>query len=664
MSSSSSSSESTTSALSTLERWTATLAARDIAFDYVGTQRRLEFGEQWTAFIGAARSLTGQSCVPHDNSAQALERFLKVMKKIHANKEEFKFLLFWALRDSLGELCQPKVSRFQAKKRKAKNGSPVSVKDSTGDAVTITAGGPIMLKNCNVGFVPEVSRRQELKLPNNYGWSTRGPPDLACIVFGDALDVAACVELQVSHEAYKLNVGQIPALAHHAPQSLLYAMDVHHCLTRRGHLVESIPAIVLAAKSKKNAICEDRLCCMEASFNIPQHLGGTFEYRIEQCIRFPCRNDDAQADALYEQALAIFVHTLRFGLINAKAVQENKKRDMAAASLCCSLPRADLLLLASPIPGAQPSVRGLKISQGELYAFKGVNKSVEQWINIVCGKREKEEGYELIEEELVLIFDGSRAILDDCIVKVSCSTVHKQLVPARETWQALEYIEHEGTVARDAIAKVLLACAHVSRQCLVVVMKDLGAADKPDDWAGFSKLVRTALLPLAGLGVVHTDIRFDPKKRLFCNIVEDKHSGEWQIIDFESLVILRGAKAVRVLQKYAVSVPSFRQPASSFTFLHWQVLWVAYVLWASTTNQKFVEAKTFVETYSSSDQGDFLQFNDWMGSGLPAFPTLRDNVLNGDMIRLTLEFFDCAFSSGTSTGAHVDDQPRGRGQCF
>jgi hypothetical protein len=125
----------------------AALAARKIRFDRVGTAMigalppPLDFAEQWRMFIQAAKALTGQSLVTHDNEAQALTRFLKVMKKIHGSKQEFRCLLFWALRDSLGDLCVPtEVDRYQEKKRKANDGGAVAKSDN-GDEILMTDGG-------------------------------------------------------------------------------------------------------------------------------------------------------------------------------------------------------------------------------------------------------------------------------------------------------------------------------------------------------------------------------------------------------------------------------------------------------------------------------------------------------------------------------------------
>jgi hypothetical protein len=263
----------------------ASLGSRNIAFDAVAAMRLqdtppvpLEFHEQWTTFIEAVKALTGpvvsgRRSVPHDNVEQALNRFLKVMKKLYGNEEEFKLSLFWALRESLGELCR--VPKSKAKKRKSSNQDE--------DPVAETGGGTIMLQNCDVGFVTGVARDDILKFPINYAVSSGSRFDLACIVFGRvSSDVTACVGLKVGHSAcmdYEHSVHG-PALSYdHAPlgRSLWLALDVLHCLARRGFLMATpmcIPVLVLAAKAKSEHGSEDRLCCMEGCLKIPEQLGG------------------------------------------------------------------------------------------------------------------------------------------------------------------------------------------------------------------------------------------------------------------------------------------------------------------------------------------------------------------------------------------------------
>jgi hypothetical protein len=215
------------SSSSNLENTAAALAARKIRFDRCGTAMigasppPLDFAKQWNKFVQAAKALTGQSLGTHDNEAQALTRFLKVMKKIHGSEQELQLLLFWALRDSLGDLCVPtEVDRYQEKKRKANDGSAVAKSDN-GDEIPTTDGGPIMLNNCHVGFASKVSRQDVLKFPQDYGIAKSSKPDLACIVHGqgdsDASDVTAFVELKTSDSACQDYKFKLDLTSLHAP---------------------------------------------------------------------------------------------------------------------------------------------------------------------------------------------------------------------------------------------------------------------------------------------------------------------------------------------------------------------------------------------------------------------------------------------------------------
>jgi hypothetical protein len=220
------------------------------------------------------------------------------------------------------------------------------------------------------------------------------------------------------------------------------------------------------------------------------------------------------------------------------------------------------------------------------------------------------------------------------------------LVPAYENWAALERVQAVPGL-KEELGKVQLACARFSDQCLVTVMRNLGGADRPLlDWAAFSKLVRSVLLPMASVGVVHADIRFDRKTWRFCNILVDEkadQSSELRIIDFESLVVLRGASAAHVLQEYAISVPFFCTE-SAYTFVLWLVLWVAYVLCPTTTRRNLVPAGVFVAKFSQSAGGRFCEFNDWIGGRLGKLPAYRETTQNSNVIMRTLEVFDRVFN--------------------
>jgi hypothetical protein len=223
-----------------------------------------------------------------------------------------------------------------------------------------------------------------------------------------------------------------------------------------------------------------------------------------------------------------------------------------------------------------------------------------------------------IEKQDFIVFDGSPVDGADCIIKVCSETVHNSLVLPMDNWSALEEIKRMATPQLKAeLGKTVLACAFASRRCTVTLMKMLSSWDNEPQrnscapstfaspllcWEAFIKLVRSVLLPLANIDVVHTDIRFDPRKKCFCNIVVDAEASqprEFRLIDFESLVILRQMDRIE-LQDYAISLGHFRGHCSPHEFVFWQVLWMAYVWCPMTTSDTLVIAEDFVDHFFST----------------------------------------------------------------
>jgi hypothetical protein len=684
----------------------AALVARGLYFNALESFHRqkrpvsIDFHGEWQEFIGAVKDLTGLPSAHHDGANEALSRFLLVISQVYGKENDFKISLLIALRESLGGFCEEtRIYRSetssatkQLSKSRGVDMPPMSEVTGVASNATrlmasrFTTGegleeqkacsqpkerAPIRLKGCDVGF-SELSQFQDLNLLCDYGIATSSKHHLATVVFGqDVFDVTATVELKLSSSTcVKLDpYGPDPDLTStHASlgQALSHAFDVWYCLARRGvkagtpyQSSVSLPAVVLAA-SKQAEVDETLLCCTEAYLEIPEHLGGVFSYRIERSVSFPSQNRGSEAAEAYTEAIAVFIRTLRIGLANAKAILENKESNEDAVSLCCSPPREDLYLLASPVPFAKPSTRGFTITQGELYKFAGVDVSLEKWIRGIG-------------ESHVLLFDSSSPNLEDCIVKVSCSTVHRSLVSPETSWNALLRVESAGTVGlKNEIAKVLLACAFVSRRCLITVMMDLSRPDDdtervlsfqensgaspcngldspPVRWEAFSNLVRNVLMPLASIGVVHTDIRFDPEQWSLRNIVVDQRDGsmEFRMIDFESLVILD--HALTAPQPYAISVNHLCRASTAHDFVFWQVLWVAYVWCPTTRSDNLVNAKTFVFNYLKIDEGEFDHFNHWiegtLSDHLGRLVANRNNVKDDGVIKDTLEIFRAAFSS-------------------
>jgi hypothetical protein len=297
---------------------------------------------------------------------------------------------------------------------------------------------------------------------------------------------------------------------------------------------------------------------------------------------------------------------------------------MGTVGLCCSPPRDDLVLVASPIPLAATTrsegVPELRITQGELYQFRDATVNVESWIKGIAPKK-------------FVIFDGSRSYSMATLVKVSCGSVHGALVPATFNWLALMKVASSGTpTLKDTLSKVLLACAFVNGRCMVTVMNMVSRLVDESQrsssavhltgsfhtpllrWEAFRRMAKNTLLPLAELGVVHNDIRYDPEMLCFSNIIVDTNE-EFRMIDFESLVMLDDENDDESpdppMQEYAISLRQcfFK---SAYEFVFWQVLWVAYAWYPGLQSDVMVTSSEFVWRFSSrrlDEFGNWIEVN-------------------------------------------------------
>jgi hypothetical protein len=460
----------------------------------------------------------------------------------------------------------------------------------------------IWLKHLNVGFTTELNRQSQ-GFPAKYGWGERSRSDLACIVSSTrrkGIDTVAVVELKVQNKSCEtLEAKSIPSLKdRHAPlsQALFYTMDSWHCVARRGAVsgtrdiggtFAALPVVVLAAKKEGETELPNRLCCMQASLKIPEHLGGMFRCEIERCIKFP--SDGKELKNSYMQAISVFVRTMCFGLRVALEMQ-NKS---SPTTLCCFPSPPNLSLVACPVPSANDVDTRFKITQGELHAVTGKSVELGPWIRGLKGS--------------FAFFTDDASTMDDCIVKVSCKTVHDYFVFPGDSWDAISHLSHYGSHSLKAeMAKVLLAGAKKG-PCIALAMKDLsksqGTSSKQkkfgtrfERWQAFSRLVQKVLLPMADENVVHTDVRFSPKDWKICNVLSfwdvTLNSREFALIDFESLVVYNEGGDEK--QEYAISLGHLGSSGTAYLFLFWQVLWVAYGWWETSVK---VDASIFVENF-------------------------------------------------------------------
>jgi hypothetical protein len=203
---------------------------------------------------------------------------------------------------------------------------------------------------------------------------------------------------------------------------------------------------------------------------------------------------------------------------------------------------------------------------------------------------------------------------------------------------------------RNTLNIVLLAIAYILQTVLVTVRRDLHhdgytsiSFDSLQDvsyggniWSAYT-LVTYVLLPLAQHGIVHVDLRLEPKKSEsvglykynIYNILGRCHNGSYDmiLIDFDSLQFFTSANIT--LQDYAISPILLAQPnaESACYFLFWQVLWMAYGLYFNYVYDPSIVCPVedltvcyFVTTLLQesldieSNENPFKHFRDWIGS--------------------------------------------------
>jgi hypothetical protein len=234
-----------------------------------------------------------------------------------------------------------------------------------------------------------------------------------------------------------------------------------------------------------------------------------------------------------------------------------------------------------------------------------------------------------------------------CLVKVSCASVHSLAIHHRHCDKAL-YTLHVACIRNNTlkkeISKVLLGfCYRTKSESFVTVMEDLQAGEKdfkvldhqilrnqgklPQLWSVFCVLVQSLLLPMADVNVIHWDIRSD--KIHTYNILVDENPTDGcgdsadtlalHLIDFDSLVICGTTIGTR--QDYAVYMDDLEnfgagKSESAHLYLLWQVLWIAYTWYPSTSGvspeiqHTEMKAETFLLSFLDNDC--YIDFKNWL----------------------------------------------------
>jgi hypothetical protein len=748
-------SSSQTASASNKESVAAVLTSRGFkwrSFDIEKVQhdsRNVSFGHEWNQFASLVAAMTRNAVgdiSPLAASDAWTNHFQKVMEnpdnsgkpgKLHGTEKMFKNSLFEALRGSLTGFIYPMKSD-----------------ESNTNLIMLQCTG------MNVGFGREINR-EKLGFNKEYGLSKKSQPDLGCFVFGtkkrespgsnitsEFHDMTAVVELKLESSSCRsfavyndneetveevtiteeMNKKKIPKQkakkiqppdfeVAHSPmgQAIFYSMDVWHCLARRGVRVTSVPVVLLAGKSEPED--QDRICCLEAHIQIPEYCGRKFVYSVDRIVSFDgtmglevkesvspemavlCRN------TRNKRAIAIVIRTMRNGLELAMQISKNQEDSDAAypplSLFCRQLLKSSVStpLIASPIPDAN-YFQGcsLRVRQGELFQITNPTKkdfsglSNLQWYIKVGVK-----------------------LPDHCLVKVSCAAVHNMSVSNFFCDKALEKLHGASASLKEELSKVLLGFCYIGRSLsLLTILKDLRVEEKKFKklehhkmyqegklfslWSAFCVLVRTLLLPMANVKVVHLDIRSDAEVTHNILVYENQRSVnghpalfELYLIDFDSVVFAGSTSGTRQIygiywedlentdnerettdakhentyaERKNTDVESENSDdenmdddtdlEAAHRYLFWQVLWIAYTWYPAAasvpnTRPQKQNARTFVESFF--EEGFFVDFKNWLKIDVfQSLKSVNDETITADKVHNALDVLGKAFSEMLFSG--------------
>jgi hypothetical protein len=402
--------------------------------------------------------------------------------------------------------------------------------------------------------------------------------------------------------------------------------------------------VVLAGKSESEDT--NQICCLEAHIEIPEYCGNAFEYAVDRLVCFSETSGIATNEGVDQssetiswnsrdgRAIAIYIKTMRLGLENAEVIMEkcNEPSSVFPISLFCIHPlkrEAKAELIASPIPREKHlRFSDIKIHQGELFQVTNPTK-------------ESFSGF----KNVLWFIDNESKLPSDCVIKVSCATVHNIFVSHSECKEALKVLYDacaKDDRLREEISKVLLGFCHLkSSLSLVTIMKDLQTGQEKFQvlehrafkdgkllllWVAFCDLVKSLLLPMADLNVVHLDIRSNSDFTHNILVSEmtqgDNYSIELRLIDFDSVVFDGFPASVHsdavFWNDLIVTVINGVDWKSAHRYLFWQILWIGYTWHLSSSPLKPDVRPTkknstnfltflFVDDY-------FKNFKSWLGT--------------------------------------------------
>jgi hypothetical protein len=454
----------------------------------------------------------------------------------------------------------------------------------------------------------------------------------------NVLDCLSIVDLKLSDTTcgvFQINWGKVGAadlMQNHSAlaKTILYSLEcVLPFHARRGVLGNHLPLALLAGK-KKDPVYEpiteteqevldtekqtklldetpevlqdkaNKLQWVSGRLEVPLACGDRFYFNVQDFGPF-CDDGGEEEEICARQAASLYLETLLFGLTAALSVQSNFASDgplrpaVPASGQFLKIDGKTILNLSfcsSPIPGANVvshdrKSSNWKTSQGEL--FKGRLS-----VNDLFPKKTS---------SVLLFFDTKLSHEGDVVVKVSSIAVHKLLVAPVKAWIALRTIRHSRKYALLKEIRSVLKAAVETTGGQVTIMDDLSKQgyeilqpiDHPGDlhalWGGFQKFVKTVLIPLADLGIVHPDIRpgYDLTSNILCKLEGNGDRGgqkaTMKLIDYESLL------------HFIQWTPPFDDDRyirrgidwEAETFVWWQCLGVAYSWKEKITGDQFRE---------------------------------------------------------------------------
>jgi hypothetical protein len=473
----------------------------------------------------------------------------------------------------------------------------------------------------------------------------------------------------------------------HGPmaQAILYSMDSWHCLARRGVTVDSLPVVVLAgirAKeeeatgTKSNSFVEsgENICCLEACVQIPEYCGTPFMYSVDRIVSFKGTTGLFQGEEMSDGeskdmcAIAIYLRTMRFGLEKAIMTWNNRCKGVPPASLCCH----NLLNGVTDTKVIASSVRrekhlrkcGLKIGQGDLFLLKEPTKRMFSRHTQFLWFSDFKVAKTLLATDCHVKDDDKEPLATDCLVKVSCASVHNFYVPCGTCNVALMDLYFRGAPElKKKIAEVLLGyCYWEDSKTLMSIMKDLRTGDKTFKilehrnfhgnqlcklWKAFRGLVMSLLLPMANLDVIHLDIRSDRDCTYNILVYEDQYEVKLRLIDYDSVACSTAAACIdEVGQDDAICINLLGDESrSSYGYLFWQVLWIAY-RWHPSTQQMTPKAKHFVSHLF--EDGEYVEFKTWLGDHAQALKSRMNRNISATDITDALKMLKASFRESSS----------------